>query len=162
MDSFWIFAVGVAFVLVFAAVLSRRWRLDRCQRRLEQARLQFNDVTQELASEFLLAAAATGKPRGLRWKSCEFSGAPTFAIDPSRGELYALVAVTISFEAIEGGGMEEVDAVGNLRSATAVFVYRRHQWTTDGRIIFNLEPVEALARFEAALKPLPPLQLEER
>jgi hypothetical protein len=153
------FAVGVAVLLVAAVVW--RWRRDRRQLRVEQARLQFNDVSQELAAEFLLAAAATGKPRGLRWKSCEFSGPPTFAIDPSTKELYALVAVAISFEAIEGGGMEEVEAVGNLRSATAVFVHRRHTWTTDGRVIFNLEPAEALARFEAALKPLPPLQLEE-
>jgi hypothetical protein len=147
--------------LLIAAVV---WRWSRARRplRLEQARLQFQDVSQELAAEFLLAAAATGKPRGLRWKSCEFSGPAIFAMDPSTNELYALVAVTISFEAIEGGGMEEVEAVGNLRSATAVFVYRGNRWTTDGRVIFNLEPAEALVRFEAALKPLPPLQLEER
>jgi hypothetical protein len=155
------FAIGVAVLLLIAAV-AWRWRRDRRRLRLEQARLQFDDVSQDLAAEFLLAAAATGKPRGLRWKSCEFLGPPTFAIDLSAGELYALVAATISFEAVEGGGMEEVEAVGNLRSATALFVYRRHQWTTDGRVIFNLEPAEALARFEAALKPLPPLQLDER
>ena len=68
--------------------------------------------------------------------------------------LYALVAATISFEAIEGGGMEDVEAVGNLRSATAVFLHRDRQWTTDGRVIFNLEPAEALARFDATLQPL--------
>jgi hypothetical protein len=83
----------------------------------------------------------------------ELAGPPLFAVD-SKGVLYALVAATISFEAIEGGGMEEVEAVGNLRSATAVFVFRRSEWTTDGRVIFNLEPAEALRRFEAALEPV--------
>ena len=37
------------------------------------------------------------------------------------GELSAFVSVTIGFEAIEGGDMEDVEAVGNLRAATAVF-----------------------------------------
>ena len=161
MDSFWMFVIGTAVVLLIAA-LAWRWRRDRRHLRHDQARLQFKDVSEKLSAEFLVAAAATGKPRGLRWKSCEFSGPAIFAIDPSTQELYALVAVTISFEAIEGGGMEEVEAVGNLRSATAVFVHRGNRWTTDGRVIFNLEPDEALARFEAALKPLPPLQLEDR
>jgi hypothetical protein len=68
------------------------------------------------------------------------------------GVLYALNGATISFEAIEGGGMEDVEAVGNLRSATAVFVYRDGEWTTDGRVIFNLEPAEAIERFDGALR----------
>ena len=41
------------------------------------------------------------------------------------GLLLALTPVTIAFEAIEGGPMEGVEAVGNLRAATAVFTYVR-------------------------------------
>ena len=62
--------------------------------------------------------------------------------------------MTISFEAIEGGGMEEVEAVGNLRAATAVFTWKNGQWTTQGRAVFNLEPREVLERYRDSLDPL--------
>ena len=72
------------------------------------------------------------------------------------GELCALVGVTISFEAIVGGGMEEVEAVGNLRSATAVFRVVDGRWQTDGRAIFNLNPIEAIAYYQENLSPIGP------
>ncbi|HYO25559.1 MAG TPA: hypothetical protein VEQ85_11500, partial [Lacipirellulaceae bacterium] len=72
------------------------------------------------------------------------------------GELYALVGVTVSFEAVAGGGMEEVEAVGNLRAATAVFVHRGGRWTTDGRVVFNLSPEAALAHYQESLELVPP------
>jgi hypothetical protein len=60
-----------------------------------------------------------------------------------------LVGVTISFEAIEGGDMEGVAAVGNLRNASAVFAYSGERWTTAGRAVFNLNPAEAVEHFKA-------------
>jgi len=109
---------------------------------------QFDDLRKQLASQFLQAAIATGKPRGLRMMACDLQGDPLFAIDLNQDALYALVAATIRFEAIEGGGMEEVEAVDNLRGATAVFVFRSGRWITDGRVVFNLEPVETCERFQ--------------
>ena len=66
----------------------------------------------------------------------------------------ALVGMEISFEAIEGGGMEEVEAVGDRKYATAVFITVNKQWRTEGRAIMNLEPDEAIAHFGSQLKPL--------
>jgi DNA modification methylase len=43
--------------------------------------------------------------------------------------------------------MEEVEAVGNLRAATAVFRAEKERWLTDGRAIFNLSPDEAIDHF---------------
>ena len=76
------------------------------------------------------------------------------ARDRATGQLVALVGVTISFSAIEGGGMEDVEAVGNLRAATAVFNWNGRQWTTDGRAVFNLEPREVLDRYKDSLDPV--------
>ena len=73
------------------------------------------------------------------------------ARDRANGELVGLVGVTIGFEAIEGGGMEDVEAVGNSRAATAVFTHNRQAWTTDGKAVFNLEPREVLARYKGSL-----------
>jgi hypothetical protein len=147
----WIVAlVGVA--LVAAAVLL--WlRVGSTQRgaRRDQAIAAFPERVEQLESEFLAAAAATGKPRGLRWMACRLDGSATFAEDRVNQELYALVAATVSFAAIEGGGMEEVEAVSNLRAATAVFVHRKGRWTTDGRVVFNLDPAGALVHYRDSL-----------
>lgn len=157
MGNYWIAAAIVLTVLVAAAALA--WRRLAARHTLRRrALLQFAEQRSSLAERMLEVAGAAGKPRGLRWLSTELTGPPVFAVDAGDGTVYALVGVTIRFEAIEGGGMEDVEAVDNLRSATAVFVHRQGNWTTDGRVIFNLEPLEAVGRFNAQLRPL---ELEE-
>jgi hypothetical protein len=47
--------------------------------------------------------------------------------------------------------MEEVAAVSNLRSATAVFEFNGKQWRTLGRVIFNLNPSETIEHFRDQL-----------
>ncbi len=145
-------ALLVVVLLALGAALWRRHSAHRREERRRRAMHEFDQQRAELAAEFLTAAAAGGKPRGLRWKSCDFTGSPLFAVDDARDTLYALVGVTVSFEAIEGGGMEEVEAVGNLRSATGVFHNRDGRWTSDGRVIFNLGPAEALRHFQSTLR----------
>ena len=110
--------------------------------------LQFVDRRKQFEAHFLQQAAATGKPRGLRWMACDLQSDPLFATDSDQSALFALVTATIRFEAIEGGGMEEVEAVRNLRGATAVFIFRDGHWTTDGRVVFNLNPAETCERFQ--------------
>ena len=109
----------------------------------------------ELKALFFVTAAATGKPRGLRWKACDWDDVVEFAREKQTGHLAALVGVTIQFEAIEGGDMEGVAAVGNLRNASAVFFYDRGQWRTIGKAVFNLNPDEALTHFAAQYERLP-------
>src|SRR5262245_19580928 len=101
----------------------------------------------KLQEDFRAAANVSGIPRGLRWMSCEFFDPFRLARDKANGKLLGLVGVTIGFEAIEGGGMEDVEAVGNLRAATATFTWDGREWTTGGRAIFNLEPQEVLERY---------------
>ena len=52
--------------------------------------------------------------------------------------------------------MEDVEAVGNLRAATAVFDWKGGDWTTQGRAVFNLEPHEVLERYGESLEPVTP------
>jgi hypothetical protein len=123
-------------------------------RRVERARRQFARERSQLEAKFFQAASASGKPRGLAWKSCAFQNGVVMARDRANGELVGLVGVTIGFEAIEGGGMEDVEAVGNLRVATAVFTWNAHEWSTNGRAVFNLEPREVLDRYHGNLDPV--------
>lgn len=142
-------------VLVFAAIAA--WlafgliRRNLLARRAERALRDFHAERDALRVAFLKAAAATGKPRGLAWKDVLFDDRFVLARDRANGELVGLAGATISFEALVGGGMEEVEAVSNLRAATAVFTYHGGEWTTLGRAVFNLEPRDVLDRYRESL-----------
>ena len=45
--------------------------------------------------------------------------------------------------------MEGLEAVGNLRNASAVFFFQDGRWQTSGRVIYNLNPDEAVTHFSA-------------
>jgi hypothetical protein len=113
----------------------------------ERARESFVLQRERLENQFLSAAAATGKPRGLRWVECAFEQELELARELETGHIVGLVPVTIRFEAIAGGDMEGVQAVGNLRNASAVFVFERGNWQTAGKAVFNLNPLEVLNHF---------------
>src|SRR5262245_60587699 len=150
----WI-AVGAAAVLLLAVAAICIWRPIRKSMRetqLVKARQDFHLQRERLEAKFFELAGNSGKPRGLRWVGCDFEDDVSYARDRHSGELAALVAVTISFEAVPGGPMEHVEAVGNLRAATAVFRHSRGRWQTDGRAVFNLNPAEAIAYYRDDLE----------
>jgi hypothetical protein len=117
-----------------------------------RARKLFHQQRERLEAKFFQLAGASGKPRGLEWVSCDFEDDVVYARERRSGDLTAFVAVTIRFSATVGGGMEEVEAVGNLRAATAVFRASRSNWGTEGRAIFNLGPREAVQHFQHDLE----------
>jgi hypothetical protein len=140
-------------LVLLAALTLVLWFLFRRKNRpfpLEHARKLFQQEHQRLEALFFKTAAASGKPRGLRWTECQWSELIAWVREKQTGQLLALVGVTISFEAIEGGDMEGVEAVGNLRNASAVFFFQDGQWQTGGRAIFNLNPEEAATHFKDA------------
>jgi hypothetical protein len=156
MDGWW-WIVAAACVLLVGGGLLLVWRPARAALRaseLATARGEFHRQRERLEARFVQIAGASGKPRGLSWSNCEFDDAVTYARDRRTGQLSAFVAVTISFEAVEGGGMEHVEAVSNLRAATAVFHYVRGVWQTEGRAVFNLNPAEAIDHFRGQLERL--------
>lgn len=101
----------------------------------------------DLRQAFFRAASDSGLPRGLRWKAVEWGQSVEIVREKETGRLAALHSVTISFEAIEGGEMEGVEAVGNLRAASALFFFHDGAWHTTGKALFNLEPADVLSRF---------------
>ena len=160
MTSFIWIALGAGFALVAVLLIVvgpgvlRRRRQDRDEASRQAARRTFLQQREHIEAKFVDLASANSSPRGLRWSNCEFSDGVSFALDRASGELAALVGIAVSFEAIEGGGMEEVEAVGNLRAATAVFHHTPNGWTTRGRAIMNLEPDQAIEHFSDKLDAL--------
>jgi hypothetical protein len=131
------------------------WRRERLRREIAAATADFARRRPTLQEDFRAAANVSGKPRGLRWKSCDFQNGVVLARDRKNGQLIGLAGVTIAFEAVEGGGMEEVEAVSNLRAATAILTWSGGEWTTTGRAAFNLEPQEVLERYRESLTAIP-------
>lgn len=132
--------------------LLQRWQERRRELAWNRRRADFFRRREWLEAGFLQAAGRRGTPRGLEWVDCDFDNAVAFARDRRTGELTALVACAIQFRAVEGGGMEDVEAVGNRKAATAVFRHHEGQWTTDGRAVFNLNPSETIAHYQHELE----------
>lgn len=131
----------VAVVAGLATALALRpIRMARQSERLARAQRDFHRQREQLEAKFIERASQSGKPRGLRWTDVAFDDDVVYARDRKSGGLKALVAIEVSFEAIEGGGMEHVEAVSNVRAATAEFLYDGARWKTDGRVYFNLAP----------------------
>jgi hypothetical protein len=146
MSWWWLIPALVLILIPVAVLLWNFWRVGK-EGQLDRARRLFQLQREHLEAQFLPAAAATGKPRGLLWKSCDWENSVVFARDRQSGLLVALVGVTIQFEAVEGSDMEGLPAVGNLRNASAVFFYQQGAWHTSGKTVFNLNPDEAVAHF---------------
>ena len=144
-------SVGALAIVVFGLAI-RRFAAIRADARSAEARRTFLLRREWLEAQFWKLASESGMPRGLRWADCDFENPVAFARDLKHGTLTALVAITIRFEAIEGGGMEDVEAVGNLKAATAIFRHEHGSWTTEGRAIFNLNPEEAIAYYRGELE----------
>jgi hypothetical protein len=127
-----------------AVVAMRPLRAARQAEKLARAQRDFHRQREPLEARFIERAAASGKPRGLRWVDVEFDDDVLYARDRRTRRLKALVAIEVSFEAVEGGGMEEVEAVSRVRAATAEFIHDGDRWATQGRVYFNLAPSAAV------------------
>ena len=127
---------------------SKSVQIWRHEFQVARAREAFALQKERLEGLFLKAAVATGKPRGLRWLRCTFETDVVLARERQTNQLVGLVPVTVEFEAVEGGDMEGVAAVANLRNASAVLVFFKGQWQTSGKAVFNLNPPEVLERFK--------------
>jgi hypothetical protein len=142
----WRIAAVVAGAVVLG--LAGRWvfhlgRAVQVERARELFRLQHERFEQML----LVAAAETGKPRGLTWAGCEITGDAVLARDRQTRGIVAFVPVVIRFEPVAGSEMEDVPAAREPRPATAVFAFVRGHWRTDGRVVFNHTPEQAAAVF---------------
>jgi hypothetical protein len=153
-SNVWLFVLVVAVLGALLGFLAIRpyWRRNRQQSRLRWAQLRFHQQREWLEAKFLTIASQSGKPRGLRWVDCDFEDAVAFARDRGTGNLRALVAVSVQFEAVPGGAMEDVESVQDHKAATVVFRLDGPEWQTDGRTVFNLNPAETIARYEHELE----------
>ena len=156
-ESFWFWLILAGAVLVGLLVAGMIYAWPRIRERhlkveLDDARRAFHRRREWLEARFMSVASQSGKPRGLRWADCDFDNDVAFARERRTGRLRALVGVSIQFEAVEGGAMEEVEAVGNRKAATVVFRLDGPDWEVDGRALFNLNPAQTIEQFQHELE----------
>jgi len=149
----WLWLIPVVFLGILA-LFWRRLRFFSREIQAERALELFALQRERLEAKFIDAAALSGKPRGLRWKNCDWDGPVAFARERRTGQLAALAGVTIQFEAVEGSDMEGLPAVSTLRDASAVFFFHRGQWHTVGKTIFNMTPAMAIEHFKNQYEPV--------
>ncbi len=142
--------MALVALVVASPLLVRRAR----QRDAEQALIKFRHQREMLEAKFFTMAGSLGKPRGLRWLDCQWQNQVKFVRDKKSGLITAFASVNISFEAIAGGDMEDVAAVGTVREACALFHYQTGSWGTGGRALFNLDPQMAVERFKDQYEPI--------
>lgn len=149
----WLIIVLAALLALgaIAIPLARRWE----RRQIRRAIRDFRFRREMLEARFLDLARAQGKPRGLNWLDCDWLDSATFAKDKSTGLVTAFVGINVRFEAIEGGDMEDVAAVGTARDAVALFHYQAGAWGTGGRALFNMNPEDAVQRLVNQYERLP-------
>lgn len=122
-----------------------RWIGPSQEREVRRAVAEWERRKEELQARFLELARASGKPAGLRWAGCEWTGEVRLARERATGLLTALAGVVVRFEAVEEGEMEGMEAVSLPRDATAVF-HSQGGWGTGGRALFNMSPDDAIER----------------
>lgn len=115
----------------------------------------FEQNQNTLKPQFFQKAAAVGIPRGLRWLRCDWLPDKVLLRDRTTGQISLLVSVNLSFEAIEGGDMEDVKAVSLIRDACAVFQLTPYGWEASGRALFNMNPAEAVQKLDSSYQPYP-------
>jgi hypothetical protein len=148
-----VFLLAVLAGVATAVALKPRRDLKRAQW-LARAQRDFHRQREPLEAKFIERAAARGKPRGLRWADVDFDDDVVYARDRRERRLKALVAVEVMFEAVAGGGMEDVENVAKAKAGTAEFVHDGNRWTTEGKVYFNLAPSATVKYHAADMEPV--------
>ena len=104
---------------------------------------QFQRFETDLQQDFFALAAQSGKPRDLRWVSSVWLDELLIVADEESQLISAFASINIGFEAVEGGDMEDVEAVSTIRDGTAVFHFKDEGWGSAGRVVFNMPPAKA-------------------
>jgi hypothetical protein len=144
--------IWISFACVMVAVvIVLLWRPCQAaarEARLTQARKEFHKQREWLEVKFINMATTQGRPDAPRWSNCDFDDAVSYVRHRTTGELSAFVAVTVALEGIGHANTSATELMSNLQAGTAVFRFDKARWVTDGRVIHDLSPNEAIREYQ--------------
>ena len=129
-------------------VLWRPFQAASRDARFTHARREFHKQREWLEVKFISLASRRSKPEAPRWSNCEFDDAVSYVRHRATGELSAFVGVTVALEGIGTAIASASDLMSNLQAGTAVFRFDKSHWVTDGRVILNFSPSEAIRFYQ--------------
>ncbi len=148
-EPWWLVPVACTAFAVIVFLLWRPCQAAAREARLAQARKDFHRQREWLEVKFISLAGPHGKTADApRWSSCEFDDAVSYVRHRTTGELSAFVEVTVALEGIGLMTTSATDLMSNLQAGTAVFRFDKDHWVTDGRVIHNLSPNEAIRFYQ--------------
>jgi hypothetical protein len=151
-DTWWWILLGVAAIVTTVALLWRPLRMAARESQFSRARKEFHRQREWLEAKFIRLAAAHHAPDSPRWSDCDFDDGVSYVRNRVTGELCAFVAVTVALDGLEQSSGSAADLIGRLRAGTAVFRRSKDRWETDGRVILNLSPSEAIRFYQSDLE----------
>jgi hypothetical protein len=151
-EPVWWIPIAFTMVAVVFLVLWRPFQAAAREARLTQARKEFHKQREWLEVKFISLAGTQGGPDSPRWSNCEFDDAVSYVRHRTTGELSAFVAVTVALEGIGHASNTATDLMSNLQAGTAVFRFEKVRWVTDGRVIHDLSPNEAIRAYQSDLE----------
>ena len=160
------FAAGAAF---FASRCLARLRLTRFRRPnvdLADARRKFHWEREHVEAKFLELVQVTHKLGTPNWDDCDFADEALFVFNRRPGQLAALVEIRMinplwrslsksleeDWSDFPAEQLRLIPMFRSTRSATAIFYFDAGHWTTDGNVLFNLSPTEAVRFYRHDLK----------
>jgi len=151
-EPWWWVPVACATFAVIIFLLWRPCQAAAQEARLTQARKEFHKQREWLEVKFISLAGSQGKVDAPRWSNCEFEDAVSYVRHRTTGELSAFVEVTMALEGIGHLTTSATDMMSNLQAGTAVFRFDKVRWVTDGRVILNKSPSEAIRFYQDDLE----------
>jgi hypothetical protein len=138
----WLAVAGLVFAVV-GVCLWRPCRRAYSKTRLARAKRCFHVQREGLEARFVQLATCRHADAP-QWADCTFADDVAYVRNRATGELLAFVAMTVPMQMSNRSPSVGADTVGNLQAGTAVFRFDRGHWLTDGRVISNLSPAEAV------------------
>jgi len=145
----WTLLATVVVLLATGILVWRPIRTVLQETRFADARREFHLQRERLEVKFVCLAQTRPSTDAWCWADCEFDDDVAYVRNRYTGELSAFVGVLI---AAANSDERNQNLRGNLQAATAVFKFRGGRWDTNGRVIFNLSPAEAIRFYHRDLK----------
>ena len=128
------------------------WRRHAAMHGFERARRLFHWRREWLEADLITLASRAHQSHGIQWADCEFDDEAVFATERRTGQLRALVGLVVRLKTADVRSATDDALAAGLQLATAVFQFDGRQWSTDGRLLLNLSPLEAIERFQHELE----------
>jgi hypothetical protein len=151
MEPWWILIL-VAAVVGSVLLLWGPARMAAREARLTRARKNFHRQRERLEARLIRLATAHCQAESPRWADCQFDDDVLYVRHRATGELSAFVGVTVAMEAVDGLPSSARSSLARHPDGTAVFRFDGKQWQTDGRVILNRSPSEAIRSCQSDLE----------